>query len=80
MNVNIIPCRARVARMLDGIELAVALRTFAVLLLGAAVLAGLPADALAAEKPKLDTGDTAWMLTSTAIVLMMTIPGSYNFV
>ncbi|MAF49712.1 MAG: ammonium transporter [Rhodospirillales bacterium] len=32
--------------------------------------------ALAAEaKPKLDTGDTAWMLTSTAIVLLMTIPG-----
>jgi Amt family ammonium transporter len=27
------------------------------------------------EKPKLDTGDTAWMLTSTALVLMMTIPG-----
>jgi Amt family ammonium transporter len=26
-------------------------------------------------KPALDTGDTAWMLTSTAIVLMMTIPG-----
>ena len=24
---------------------------------------------------KLDTGDTAWMLTSTALVLMMTIPG-----
>ena len=24
---------------------------------------------------KLDTGDTAWMLTSTVIVLMMTIPG-----
>ncbi|MCP6513984.1 ammonium transporter, partial [Klebsiella pneumoniae] len=22
-----------------------------------------------------DTGDTAWMLTSTALVLMMTIPG-----
>ena len=31
--------------------------------------------ALAAEIPKLDTGDTAWMLTSTALVLMMTIPG-----
>jgi Amt family ammonium transporter len=29
----------------------------------------------AAEAPKLDSGDTAWMLTSTAIVLMMTIPG-----
>jgi ammonium transporter, Amt family len=28
-----------------------------------------------AEAPKLDSGDTAWMLTSTAIVLMMTIPG-----
>jgi Amt family ammonium transporter len=28
-----------------------------------------------APKPKLDTGDTAWMLTSTALVLMMTIPG-----
>jgi Amt family ammonium transporter len=26
-------------------------------------------------KPTIDTGDTAWMLTSTAIVLMMTIPG-----
>jgi len=24
---------------------------------------------------KIDTGDTAWMLTSTAIVLMMTVPG-----
>jgi ammonium transporter, Amt family len=26
-------------------------------------------------KPKLDSGDTAWMLTSTALVLLMTIPG-----
>jgi ammonium transporter, Amt family len=45
--------------------------------LGAAgTLLLLPALALAAdEKPKLDTGDTAWMLTSTALVLMMTIPG-----
>ncbi len=43
---------------------------------GAAVAMLLPALALAAdEKPKLDTGDTAWMLTSTALVLMMTIPG-----
>jgi ammonium transporter, Amt family len=29
----------------------------------------------AEEVATLDTGDTAWMLTSTAIVLMMTIPG-----
>ncbi|AAX75185.1 hypothetical protein P053_02843 [Brucella abortus 01-4165] len=28
-----------------------------------------------APAPTLDTGDTAWMLTSTALVLMMTIPG-----
>ena len=26
-------------------------------------------------RPALDTGDTAWLLTSTAIVLLMTIPG-----
>jgi Amt family ammonium transporter len=32
------------------------------------------ADAAAAT-PKIDSGDTAWMLTSTALVLMMTIPG-----
>ena len=37
------------------------------------------ADAAAAAAPaveaKIDTGDTAWMLTSTALVLMMTVPG-----
>ena len=27
------------------------------------------------RRPTIDTGDTAWMLTSTALVLMMTIPG-----
>jgi ammonium transporter, Amt family len=31
--------------------------------------------ALAEEPPKIDTGDTAWMLTSSALVLMMTAPG-----
>jgi len=31
--------------------------------------------ALADEAPKIDTGDTAWMLTSAALVLMMTAPG-----
>ena len=41
-----------------------------------AVVAGLlPALALADEAPKLDSGNTAWMLTSTALVLFMTIPG-----
>src|SRR3978361_750267 len=34
------------------------------------------APAAAASGPaKVDTGDTAWMLTSTALVLMMTVPG-----
>ncbi len=28
-----------------------------------------------ADKPTIDHGDTAWMLASTALVLMMTIPG-----
>jgi len=28
-----------------------------------------------AAAPAIDTGDTAWMLTSTALVLLMTIPG-----
>nr|WP_052214967.1 ammonium transporter [Belnapia sp. F-4-1] len=41
--------------------------------LAAALLAATPA--LAQDGPKIDTGDTAWMLTSTALVLMMTIPG-----
>jgi Amt family ammonium transporter len=39
-----------------------------------ALLATVPALA-AADPPKIDAGDTAWMLTSTALVLMMTIPG-----
>lgn len=33
------------------------------------------APAPAEEEPKLDTGDTAWILVSTALVLLMTIPG-----
>ncbi|MEJ2060602.1 MAG: ammonium transporter [Gammaproteobacteria bacterium] len=35
----------------------------------------LPMLAFADEAPTLNSGDTAWMLTSTALVLMMTIPG-----
>lgn len=34
-----------------------------------------PAAPAAAEAPKLDSGDTAWMLTSTMLVILMTIPG-----
>jgi ammonium transporter, Amt family len=38
-----------------------------------------PASATAAPQPKIDKGDTAWMLTSAALVLMMTIPGLFLF-
>ncbi len=39
------------------------------------VLAAAPALAAPPAIPKVDTGDTAWMLASTALVLLMTIPG-----
>ncbi len=42
--------------------------------LAAAAFMGFAGPAFA-DDAKIDTGDTAWMLTSTAIVLMMTIPG-----
>jgi Amt family ammonium transporter len=38
----------------------------------ATILSGTPAFAQAS---KIDTGDTAWMITATGLVLMMTIPG-----
>ena len=42
--------------------------------LGASLLL-LPALALADDAPVLNSGDTAWMLTATALVLFMAIPG-----
>src|SRR5437867_1727482 len=47
-----------------------------VLYLGAGVMAFGQAETPA---PKIDTGDTAWMLTSAALVLFMTIPGLFLF-
>ncbi len=41
----------------------------------AAPAAAAAAAAAPAPPPKMDSGDTAWMLASTALVLMMTIPG-----
>jgi Amt family ammonium transporter len=46
--------------------------------IGLATIGGsmlMTAAAFAEDAPKLDTGDTAWMLTSTALVLLMTVPG-----
>ncbi len=45
------------------------------LVAGLGALATTIAPAFAADAPKIDSGDTAWMLTSSALVLMMTIPG-----
>src|ERR1700732_4189512 len=47
------------------------LATSMLLLLTLSAVAQAPAPAA----PKLDSGDTAWMLTSMALVLMMTVPG-----
>ncbi len=48
-------------------------------MLARAIALALPAMVAAgsafAEDAKIDTGDTAWMLTSSAIVLMMAVPG-----
>ncbi len=44
-------------------------------MLFAGLLTGLFTGPALAQEAKLDSGDTAWMLTSTALVLMMTIPG-----
>ncbi|MFO1060278.1 MAG: ammonium transporter [Dongiaceae bacterium] len=43
--------------------------------IAAALLLAAGGAAWAQDKPALDRGDTAWMLTSTALVLMMTVPG-----
>jgi Amt family ammonium transporter len=42
---------------------------------GLAGLFAMSGAAFAADTPALNTGDTAWMLTSSALVLLMTIPG-----
>ena len=41
----------------------------------AAVVAAEAAPAAPAPAPKLDTGDTAWMIVATALVMLMSIPG-----
>ena len=42
---------------------------------GALLVGLLPAIARAEEELTVDSGDTAWILTSSALVLMMTVPG-----
>jgi Amt family ammonium transporter len=51
--------------------------TWAVAVAAAVLIAG--SGGVLAQEPELDSGDTAWMLTSTALVLMMTVPGVAMF-
>src|ERR1051325_8664409 len=53
------------------------LRTYAGLgaLMSFVALPGLAMAQEAAAAPAINSGDTAWMMTSTALVLFMTIPG-----
>lgn len=46
-------------------------------LLAAATIAAVPAAAFAQESaiPATDSGDTTWILVSSALVLLMTLPG-----
>ncbi|MBF0460835.1 MAG: ammonium transporter, partial [Magnetococcales bacterium] len=57
----------------NGKKLWPAVTALATLLLPVAALA--EEAAAATPPPVLNTGDTAWMLTSTALVLFMTLPG-----
>jgi Amt family ammonium transporter len=59
-------------KLTGGLKLSATLAALAAAALPAILL---PTAAAAEEAAKLDTGDTAWILTSTALVLMMTIPG-----
>jgi ammonium transporter, Amt family len=68
---------ARRARRLGRLSL----KLLAGLLAGAPALLAFSSGALAQaqEAPQLNSGDTAWMLASTALVLMMTVPGVAMF-
>ena len=50
-------------------------KSWALMALQVALVLLLPSIAMAEEAPVLSSGDTAWMLTATALVLFMTIPG-----
>ena len=47
----------------------------AALAIGIIAIAGFAGSAFAADAPVPNKGDTAWMLVSSALVLMMSIPG-----
>ena len=62
--------------MTGGNTVSFARRTAALVITsGTVALLATPAFAQAATAAKIDPADTAWMITATALVLMMTIPG-----
>ena len=63
--------RSRVAQSISVV--------FTSLLSLAALLIAVSPALAQSDTPQLDSGDTAWMLTATALVLMMTIPGVMLF-
>src|SRR5690606_41744236 len=68
-------CMALMALMLFGTELCGAQDAHASDEIAAATEAATAEAATAEEAATLDSGDTAWMLTATVLVLFMTIPG-----
>ncbi|MGI4748473.1 MAG: ammonium transporter [Janthinobacterium lividum] len=58
-----------------GVATTMALAAVTLLAFAHPALAADAAPAAPVAPPKIDSGDTAWMLTSTALVLMMTVPG-----
>ena len=68
------PAPAREIRVGQGAGKMGLLRALGRSLVGALAMSWLPGLA-AAQTPGLDTGSTAWVLTATALVLFMTLPG-----
>jgi Amt family ammonium transporter len=65
----------RIKTVLAGVGPALASLLYATSSLAEEAAAAATEAAAAAPAPTLDAGNTAWMLVSTALVLMMTIPG-----
>ena len=63
----------------EGAAATVAATAAATTAVGTAISAVSPAAAIIAAKPEFNGGDTAWLLISTVLVLLMTIPGIMLF-
>ena len=68
-------CNEKRLSVLQGVNMTRIRTALTAAAAGIVAAAAMADPALAQEEAKLSAGDTAWMLTSTALVLMMTIPG-----